>query len=271
MSVGINYTSRYGLEYNPFIKNSKEIVVETEDYKEISYRLNYLVQIKGFGVITGNPGTGKTTAVRNWVSTLNSSAYKIVYISLSTLTVSEFYRQLAFKLGVEPYYKKVDNFKAIQEVITRYEKEKRVTLVIILDEANYLRNGTLNDLKILFNFEMDSQDKAVVVLVGLPQLNNTLNLNVHEPLRQRITMNYNIDPLGKEESKKYIKRKMEAAGSYQQVFEENAIEAIVNASGGVPRIINKICNSCMLIGNGKNKNMIDSDIVMDAVNDMMLG
>ena len=184
MSVGINYTSRYGLEYNPFIKNSKEILVETEDYKEISYRLNYLVQIKGFGVITGNPGTGKTTAVRNWVSTLNNSAYKVVYISLSTLTVSEFYRQLAFKLGVEPYYKKVDNFKAIQEVITRYEKEKRVTLVIILDEANYLRNGTLNDLKILFNFEMDSQDKAVVVLVGLPQLNNTLNLNVHEPLRQ---------------------------------------------------------------------------------------
>lgn len=267
----MNYTSRYGLEFNPFIKNSKDILVETTDYKEIVFRLNYLLQTKGFGVITGGPGRGKTTIIRHWVESLNKSAYKVVYISMSTLTVVEFYRQLAESLGLEPYYKKADNFKAIQNVIERYVSEKRMTLIIILDEANYLRNGILNDLKMLFNFDMDSQDKAVVLLSGLPQLNNTLNLNVHEPFKQRIVMNYHIESLNKEESRKYIKSKLAGAGCHQQVFEDNAIESIINASNGVPRMINQLCNKSLLVGNNKNVNIIDTDTVMMAFDDNELG
>jgi len=265
--MGINYTSRYGLEFNPFIKNTKDILIETEEYKELVFRLNYLLQIKGFGLVTGNPGLGKTTSVRKWCETLNSAAYKVIYIPLSTLTVSEFYRQLAGSLGIEPYYKKVDNFRAIQETITRYEKEKRVTLIIILDEANYLKSGTLNDLKLLFNFEMDSQDRAVVLLMGLPILSRTLSLNVHEPLKQRIVMNYQLDNLDREGSKKYILRKLEGAGCHQTVFEEQALETVINACNGVPRKINQMCNQCLLIGNNQNKNMIDIDVVMDAADE----
>lgn len=266
--MGINYTSRYGLEFNPFIKNTKDILIETEEYKELVFRLNYLLQIKGFGLVTGNPGLGKTTSIRKWTETLNSAAYKVVYIPLSTLTVTEFYRQLASSLGLEPKFRKVDNFRNIQDTITRYEKEKRVTLVIILDEANYLKNSTLNDLKLLFNFEMDSQDRAVVLLAGLPNLNTTLSLNVHEPLRQRIVMNYQLDNLNKEESRKYILRKLEGAGCHQTVFEEAALEAIINACNGTPRKMNQLCNQCLLIGNSLNKNMIDVDVVMDAANEI---
>lgn len=267
----MNYTSRYGLEFNPFIKNSKEILIETTEYKEVVFRLNYLLQTKGFGVITGGAGRGKTTIIRNWVRTLNPSAYKIIYISMSTLTVMEFYRQLAEELGIEPMHKKSSNFKAIQRTVERYVNEKRMTLVIILDEANYLRNGILNDLKMLFNFDMDSKDKAVVILAGLPQLNNTLNLGIHEPFKQRIVMNYHLDNLNKEETKKYIQLKLEGAGCHQQVFEDNAIEAIVNASNGVPRMINQICNKSLLIGNNKNMNIIDAEIIMMAYDDNELG
>lgn len=85
----MNYTSRYGLEFNPFIKNSKDVLVETNDYKELVFRLNYLVQTKGFGVLTGGPGRGKTTMIRHWVKSLNQSAYKVIYIPMSTLTVME--------------------------------------------------------------------------------------------------------------------------------------------------------------------------------------
>lgn len=264
----MNYTSRYGLEFNPFIKNSKEILVETGEYKEICFRLNYLTQTKGFGMITGGAGRGKTTAIRNWIQTLNKAAYKVIYISLSTLTVTEFYRQLAVELGIEPYHKKSQNFKAIQETINRYEIEKRITPVIILDEANYMRNSILNDLKILFNFDMDSKDRAVVVLVGLPNLQSTLRLNVHEPLRQRIIMNYTIEELNKIETQEYIKNKLAGAGCHNEVFDRQAYESIINASNGIPRIINKICNSCLLLGNNENKNIIDSDIVLKAVNDI---
>lgn len=266
----MNYTSRYNLEFNPFIKNSKETLIETDEYKEVTFRLNYLLQTKGFGVLTGGPGKGKTTIIRNWTKSLNPSAYKVVYISLSTLTVNDFYRHLAEGLNQAPYFRKTDNFKAIQDAINRLVIEKKITPIIIIDEANYLKNSTLNDLKILFNFEMDSSDKAVVLLAGLPQLNNTLNLNAHEPLRQRITMNYNLDGLSKEEAKKYVLDKLKAAGCETQVFESNALEAIINASNGVPRLINKICNQSLLIANSTNLNTVDEDSVLKALNDIEL-
>ena len=78
----MDYTARYGLECNPFAKNSKEVLVETLEYKETMFRLNYLLATKGFGLLTGSAGRGKTTAVRSWASGLNTSLYKVVYSSL---------------------------------------------------------------------------------------------------------------------------------------------------------------------------------------------
>lgn len=267
----MDYTARYGLEFNPFLKNSKEVLVETPEYREVIFRLNYLRQTKGFGLLTGSAGRGKTTAVRNWAASLNPSLYKVIYSSLSTLTVMEFYRNLVTELGCVPAFRKPDNFRLIQGEITRLALEKRQTPVIVIDEANYVNTAVLNDLKLLFNFDMDSKDRAVVLLAGLPQLNNTLRLGIHEPLRQRIVMNYNLDGLSKEEGKGYVSTKLKGAGCDQPVFDENALEAILNAANGTPRIINKLCNASLLIGNSRNLNIINADAVMQAVSDCELG
>lgn len=267
----MDYTARYGLEFNPFLKNAKEILIETQEYKEVLFRLNYLLTTKGFGLLTGSAGRGKTTAVRNWVSGLNTSLYKVVYSSLSTLTVNDFYRHLAAELGAQPAFRKTDNFKIIQEEINRLVMEKRQTPVIIIDEANYIGNAVLNDLKMLFNFEMDSRDRAVVLLCGLPQLNSTLRLSIHEPFRQRIVMNYNLEGMTKAEGHSYILEKLSGAGCKQTVFEENALEAILNAANGIPRMINKLCNASLLIANSSGLNFITSDAVMQAINDCELG
>lgn len=267
----MDYFTRYGLEFNPFIKNSKEILVETCEYREISFRLDYLAKTKGFGLLTGSAGRGKTTAVRNWAAGLNPSLYKVIYSSLSTLTLNDFYRHLIQELGAVPAFKKPDNFRIIQEEITRLSVEKRKTPVIIIDEANYVSNAILNDLKILFNFEMDSRDRAVVLLAGLPQLNSTLRLSIHEPMRQRIVMNYNLEGLSKEEGRQYILKKLKGAGCHQEVFDAAATEAILNAADGTPRMINKFCNSAMLIGDTAKADLITAEIVMQAVNDSELG
>lgn len=174
----MDYFTRYGLEFNPFIKNSKEILVDTSEYRETVFRLDYLAKTKGFGLLTGSPGRGKTTTIRSWASNLNPSLYKVIYSSLSTLTPNDFYRNLVMELGAEPAFKKPDNFRIIQEEITRLSLEKRKTPVIIIDEANYINNAILNDLKILFNFEMDSRDRAAILLAGLPKLNSTLGLSI---------------------------------------------------------------------------------------------
>ncbi|MEE8886118.1 MAG: AAA family ATPase [Eubacteriales bacterium] len=266
----MDYTSRYGLEYNPFVKNVRESLVETSQYREVTARLNYLLQIKGFGILTGNPGVGKTTSIRNWMKSLNQSANKVIYIPLSTLTVVEFYRHMAFQLGCEPAFRKAENFRMIQGAIRRMVIEKKMTPIIVLDEANYMKNAILNDLKILFNFDMDSSNKAVILLTGLPQLSAVLSLNIHEPLRQRITMNYNLLPLTLDESKKYLVDKLKCAGCHQEVFERNAMEAIASSASGLPRVIDKIANTSLLIGNQMNENIITSDTVMKAVEDNVL-
>lgn len=267
----MDYTARYGLEFNPFLKNAKDVPVQTQEYKEVLFRLNYLLSTKGFGILTGSAGKGKTTSIRSWASSLNPSLYKVVYSSLSTLTVMEFYRNLASELGAVPVHRKMDNFRLIQDEINRLVMEKRQTPVIIMDEANYIGTAILNDLKILFNFEMDSRDRAVILLAGLPQLNNTLRLGIHEPLRQRIVMNYNLDGLSKEEGRTYIQEKLKGAGCTQTVFEENAVEAILGAANGTPRMINKLCNASLLIGNSANLNIITADAVMQAVSECELG
>lgn len=267
----MNYHTRYGLEFNPFVKNSKEILVDTKESKEVSFRLDYLAKTKGFGLLTGAPGRGKTTAIRNWAASLNPSLYNVVYSSLSTLTVQDFYRNLAQELGAQPAFRKPDNFRLIQNEITRLALEKRKTPVIIIDEANYISNAVLNDLKMLFNFEMDSRDRAVVLLAGLPLLNATLRLTIHEPFRQRIVMNYNMEGISKDEGRTYISKKLAGAGCHHTVFEDAAVEAILNAADGTPRIINKLCNACLLIGDSSNAATIHADIAMQAVNDCELG
>ena len=267
----MDYTARFGLEFNPFIKNSKDMFITTHESKEITLRLNYLVNIKGFGLLTGSPGKGKTTAVRNFMSSLNQSLYTVIYICLSTITTNEFYKQLASKLGAIPAFRKIDNFKLIQNEINRLSFEKHKTPIIILDEADSINYHTLNDLKIIFNFDMDSKDNAVLLLVGLPKLNNTLGLSIHEPLKQRIIMNYNLEGLSKDEARNYILEKIKQAGCKQDIFNEQAIEAIINSADGTMRIINKICNSCLLIGHSLKTDIITSEVVMKAINDSELG
>lgn len=266
----IGYESRFGLEYDPFLKNSKETFVETSETKEVMTRLNTLAGTNGFGLLTGAPGRGKTTCIRKWSQSLNPSLYKVVYTSLSTLTVNDFYRNLVSNFGIQPNYRKPENFKLIQSEINRYVFEKKITPVIILDEANHIGPAILHDLKIIFNFEMDSKDRAVVLLAGLPVLNNTLSLNVHEALRQRFVMNYNIEGIPKAEGRLYIQKKLESAGATRNVFEDNAIETILNAADGTPRVIDRLCSSSLQIANALTLQTVNADTVTKAVSDIHL-
>ena len=264
-----DYFMRFGMEANPFPKNSRQIILDTLQFREAQARLNRLLVTGGIGILTGDSGKGKTTSVRIWAKGLNPSLYKVVYNQLSTVSVNDFYRNLVFSFGLEPCYRKPDNFRLIQEEIIRYA-EKRITPIIVIDEAMHINKGILHDLKSLFNFEMDSRDLAIVIMTGLPELNRTLNLKMHESLRQRITMNYNMEGITREESRQYIQKKLDGVGCVREVFTANAIEALANAANGVPRMLNKIADRAMQIADSKNLNQIDADIVGEAVSDIEL-
>ena len=114
---------------------------------------------------------------------------------------------------------------------------------------------------------MDSKDLAVVLLVGQPVIVNTLNLKSNEAVRQRIITSYNVEAMTIDESIKYITSKIKEAGASEQVFTEQAIRAISSYSSGIPRIISRVCDITLMIGSKLNKNIIDEDVALMAINE----
>ena len=255
------YYLKYGLDYNPFIKNTNKVFIETSEVKELNARLDFLIQTRGMGLVTGQPGLGKTSALRNYIEKLNPNNYKVVYISLSTLTVTEFYHLLAESLGNEPKYRKPDNFKLIQNSISLLADGKKITPIIVIDEANALSSKILADLKILFNFNMDSKDKAVVILSGLSSINDALNYRSHDDIRQRIVTKFEMQPLSENDSLNYLQTKLEKAGGSMSIFEEGAVKAIISLSAGIPRMIDKVMNTALLVGDKYNSKLISREVV----------
>lgn len=266
----MNYILKYGLEYNPFIKNNNDIRIELENHNQILFRLKHLEEIKGIGLITGEPGLGKTTSVRHWAKHLNTNLYKVIYIPHSTITVHEFYRELCEKLGLEQHFSKRVNMTSIQDEIKRLSIEKRITPVIILDEANYLSANILNDLKIIFNFEMDSKEPYILLLVGQTILRNILNMKNNEALKQRISMNYSLNSLSHDESKKYIDNKLTHAGLNTNILSDEGYNQIISASNGVPRKINQIMDKALLLLENQKVDIITGEIAMSAIDESLI-
>lgn len=266
------YLSFFGMEFNPFDKSiDTKHAFETEDFKIMKNRLEFLKDNKGLALITGVSGVGKTFSIRAFLSSLNPNLFKVIYIPMSTLTVMEFYRQLCLELGLETERKKIDMFREIQNHIMHLVKDKKINVIICIDEAQYLKTDIINDLKILLNFEMDSKNYFSLILMGQPILNSTLNRNVHESIRQRISISYNFVGISKEELINYIESRCKVANITPSIFSDNAYETIYSSCSGSIRVVNNIISKCLLIACKKEKNIIDSEIVIEAYNDLLLG
>jgi len=264
-------TAYWELRFDPFSKSvACKTPFESDDFKQASARLKHLHDFKGIGLFTGVAGSGKTFTLKNFADSLNPSLFKTVYLPLSTVTVLEFFRAIAIGLGLDPPYKKIDLFNAIQERILSLSRDKRVTTVIMLDEGQYLGNKILNDLKIILNFCMDSENHAVIVISGQPTLANTLSMQAHEALAQRIVINYTFNGLSKSELAGYIDSRLKACGARENIFADNSLEALWGCSGGSPRVVNSLAEKCLMIGFQRSVKFIDPEIVMLANNEMSL-
>lgn len=265
------YRAYWGMEFNPFDKEiTEKQFYKNNDFKEMEKRLEYLRNVRGIGLFTGLPGTGKTACLRAFVNGLNRSLYKVIYLPMTTISASEFYRDLAKGLGLEPCYRKIDNFRNIQERIRNLYREQKTTLVVLVDEAQYLGRAILADLKLLMNFEMDSRNYAVLVLAGQPTLNNTLSMQIHEALRQRIVINYQMQGLLGQEVADYAKDRMKLCGVSRDVFEPAALEAAYGASGGGIRRLNALLHRALIIGCEQKRDVIGTETIMDAANEIDL-
>ena len=258
----------YGLSQMPFQKGTQyKTLYKGEDALQIENRLEYLRSSKGIGVITGNPGSGKTAAIREFTKKLNPALYKPVYIQMSSVSINEFLKQLAVGLGLEPLYKKSDLFRQIQEEVQYQVNEKRCFPVVIVDEAHYLSQAILRDLVMLLNFEMDSKDCCILILCGTSLLARNLRQTANEALRQRIQVSYQMQGLSYGEAEQYIDHCLRQCGAKEPVFSEAAMEAAFKSSQGVVRKLNNLRTKALIEGANQEKRLIDAEIIKLAFED----
>lgn len=265
----MDFQQFYGMTHNPFEKDSKE-VIETIDMKEMTYRLNYLKEVRGIGVFTGRSGVGKTWILHQFIKGLNPNTYKTSLIQLTTVSVSDFYNQLAESLGLEPAFRKAAKFKQIQERIHELYDIERMVPVIVIDEAQYLNGQIFHELLLLLNFDLDTKRNCIVILSGLPTLSNQLNRNSLEAFKQRIVTNYQAVGLDKEEVSHYVCKKLEAAGTSSKLISDGVLPTILSSAGDSIRSLNRLITQCLIIGAMKGELAITNETVESACTELRL-
>jgi type II secretory pathway predicted ATPase ExeA len=266
------YKEYYALSKDPFDKHflSEKDAFLSKDHKEATSRLSYLKNIRGIGVFTSAPGYGKTFALRCFSRSLDRNLHEMAYVCLSTVSVTEFYRQFCAALGVEAPYGKPAMFKVIQDRLFHLFKEKKKPLLLILDEAHELSSAILKDLKMIMNHDFDSTNCFTLVLAGEPHLNRILEKPIHEALRQRIAIHYSFSGLSDAETEQYVLHKLRVAGAAESILGTGTLPAIIGYARGCPRLLDNLMNEALKLGAQLEKPCLDAEVMMAAANNLAL-
>ena len=265
------FTQYFGLKFNPFVKEIENTALfESKDTLELSSRLDFIKHTRGLFLLTSEPGCGKTAILRRFADSLNPGLFRVCYTALSSVTVMDFYRGLILSMGEEPLYRKVTMFEQLQRLIRTSFHEKRVTPLFILDEAQCLSSSVLEDIQIIFNFKMDSENPFILIFAGHSSIRARLHLSIHQSLRHRITGNYHMNGLAtKDEVSQYLVSRLAVAGAVDQnLFSQVACESIFSLTGGLPRLVNNLAVAALTCAYGKNQSLVDDEIVYQAARDI---
>lgn len=222
----------------------------------------------GFVVITGEVGTGKTILARSFLSKLGTEAATAVVL-YPALTAAELLRAILDDLHVPAAG---DSLKELVDALHRYLLEARQggrTVVLLIDEAQDLAPDVLEQIRLLSNLETDTEKLIQIVLMGQSELLELLNRRELRQLAQRVTARYHLTPLLRAETDGYIRHRIGVAGGAAKVaFTPGAIAAVHNTSGGVPRLINLICDRALLAGYARGTRTIEADMVRQAAREV---
>jgi len=241
------YRKYFGLARLPFDKEiGTEDLYPSSGLRELDARLRYLFELHGLGLLTGEPGAGKTTAARKATAALHPGLYRTFYVSLSTGNVMDLYKSIAWKFGLPTERSRAALYRAIQDEVTRLCTDAKIRPILVLDDAQHLRSEVLEDLRLLTNYEMDSQNRLTLLFIGQVELRRRLSMAVHEALNQRIVLRHHLGGLGREEVAEYLRHQLRLAGTELMLFEPGAVEAIFQATNGVPRKINTLAHHTLM-------------------------
>lgn len=264
------YKHHFALNRYPFEPSlPPDQLFQSQSQQEALMRLGQLRQARGgIGLLTGEPGCGKSTVCRQLFAGLHSGEYRPRYVSLTTGSILDLYQVIAQAFGVPPARHRAQAFLSLREEFSVQHREARQLSILVIDEAHYLRTEALEEMRLITNFQMDSEYRLCLILVGQTELRARLEMNVFESLRQRITARCHIGSLEAEEIPRYLEHRLRLAGAEIPLFPANAIEAIAQASNGVPRRIDRIAHLALSAAAIEQHDQVQLEDVQNAILDI---
>ncbi|MEM7563870.1 MAG: AAA family ATPase [Pseudomonadota bacterium] len=262
------YNEFFRLDKSPFnIQPDPEFLYPSKNHALAIAMLEYGIQQRsGFVVVTGEIGCGKTTLVNYLLDHLNASVIPGV-ISHTALESEDLLRWVlqAFDQAylAEHKIELLDGFKRF--LIDKKESGHQV--VLIVDEAQNLTPGTLEELRMLSNLTLHSKPLLQLIFIGQPQLRDILEKKELDQFAQRISADFHLTTLGADETRQYIEHRLSISGRDTPLFDDNAVELVYRATNGIPRKINIICDTALVYGFASKCEMITSEIVAEVLED----
>ncbi len=261
------YTSFFGLNEKPFsITPDPRYLFMSERHGEALAHLVYgVTESGGFIQLTGEVGTGKTTLVRTLLLNRMPDNADVAVVLNPQLSALEFLASICEELAIEP--EDPASSKALIDALNRHllsaHAEGRRTILVV-DEAQNLSRDVLEQVRLLTNLETSKQKLLQIILIGQPELRELLARNDLRQLAQRITGRYHLEPLSREETATYIEHRLKVAGALGEVFEPGAKREVFKLSGGVPRLINVICDRALLGAYTRESRRVSKTLIRQA-------
>jgi general secretion pathway protein A len=260
------YESFWGLREQPFgTTPDPSFFYPSPQHEEAEARLRYAIHSrKGLAMLTGAVGMGKTTLTREVISKMRNSRAAVILNPKSTPV--QMLREIAYEFGFEqpPHYK-----RDIVPLLRKYaleQLEAGISLVIILDEAQLLSRDCLEEIRLLTNWETNKDKLYTVILVGQTELEG--RLHKIPQLNQRVVIRARLNSLNEKETSEYISHRLRVAGAPLFPFTPDSVQEIYRYSAGIPRLINMICDMCLLEGYIRRVKKLDLLIIQDVVKDL---
>jgi general secretion pathway protein A len=269
------YKTFFSLQRDPFeITPDPKFIFPTQRHNEALAALHYgVAKRKGFVVLTGEVGTGKTLIVRCLLDLLNRQRITYAYVFNSRLSPDEFLRYIAGDLGIPAKGKTKDELilDLSAYLVARYQKG--LTTVLVADEAHHLSAEVLEEIRLLTNLETADQKLLQILLVGQPELEEKLDSFGLRQLKQRIAFRSHLNPLTLEETAGYIERRLSVAGANSHapaIFSPQSISAVYRHSRGIPRLINTVCDNALLSAYARQVHTVTATMVEEVAHDLRL-
>jgi general secretion pathway protein A len=258
-----NYRSFFGLKKEPFDTDLQvSEILKTAELIDVKDRFDYVIRLGAIGLVTGDVGSGKSTAIRYAAEQLHPSEYKSLYMTASSGAIMEFYRQLAHELDIHiKSNSKTLMQRMIKKEIIQLVCEKKIKVVLLVDEASLLRLEVFAELHTICQFEKDSKPYLPMILAGQNNLVDKLSYRSSAPLASRIVARSHLQGTDLAGMQDYLKHHLAIAGIKQNLFDQNAVTAIHQGSGGLFRKANHLARGALIAAAANQCNLVNAEHV----------